>query len=245
MLTVLNPFNKHQKFPEVDKALAEPNGLLAMGGCLSIPRLETAYRHGIFPWFNDNEPILWWSPDPRLILWPDRLKISRSLEKCIKKGTFDFSFDKNFAKVMDACAAPRASTQGTWISSDIKKAYNALHQHGLAHSFESWQSGELVGGLYGVAIGRVFFGESMFHTVTDASKAAMVFACACLVDWGYELIDCQVHTGHLASLGAVEIPRSEFVVLLAEATRRRVSDSAWQTDSEPSLFASARHPWPD
>lgn len=231
MLTVLNPFDKNQPFPEVEKALTEPNGLLAVGGCLSSRRLQNAYRHGIFPWFGDNEPILWWSPDPRLVLWPDRIKISRSLRKRLKHEDFQFSFDKRFQKVLEACAEPRASSRGTWITPAMKRAYLELHKLGVAHSFEAWQEEELVGGLYGVALGRVFFGESMFHRVTDASKAAFAFGCNCLSYWGYALIDCQVYTEHLASLGAEEIPRAEFVKLLKVYSDEPVSDHAWKHPS--------------
>jgi leucyl/phenylalanyl-tRNA--protein transferase len=228
MLTVLNPFDKNQPFPDVETALREPNGLLAVGGCLSPRRLLNAYRHGIFPWFGDNEPILWWSPDPRLVLRPERVKVSRSLGKRIKRGEFRYTFDACFARVVEACAEPRPLAEGTWITGDIKRAYGRLHELGLAHSFEAWSGEELAGGLYGVALGRVFFGESMFHRATDASKAALVFACGCLALWGYALIDCQVHTGHLASLGAEEIARAEFARLLEIHCEQPVSREAWQ-----------------
>ncbi|MGZ8215860.1 leucyl/phenylalanyl-tRNA--protein transferase [Methylomagnum sp.] len=233
MLTVLNPFDKHQPFPPVDKALDEPNGLLAVGGCLSPQRLESAYRHGIFPWFGKDEPILWWSPDPRLVLRPADVRISRSLRKRLKRGEFRFSFDLCFETVVDACAAPRPYAPGTWITPEMKRAYANLHELGLAHSFEAWQGEELVGGLYGVAVGRVFFGESMFHRATDASKAAFAFACGLLAEWGYELIDCQVYTDHLASLGAEEIPRAAFIQLLKDHCGRAASGHAWRV-SDPS-----------
>jgi leucyl/phenylalanyl-tRNA--protein transferase len=233
MLTALNPFDKSQPFPPVDKALDEPNGLLAVGGCLSPQRLENAYRHGIFPWFGDNEPILWWSPDPRLVLWPERVKVSRSLRKRLKRGDFQFSFDTCFESVINACAAPRPYAPGTWITPEMKRAYINLHQLGLAHCFEAWLGEELVGGLYGVAIGRVFFGESMFHRATDASKAAFAFACERLAGWGYELIDCQVYTEHLASLGAEEIPRTVFIQLLKDHCGRAVAGHAWKKTDPP------------
>lgn len=232
MLITLDPFNPHQAFPSVTSALKEPNGLLAIGGCLSLPRLENAYRHGIFPWFSDNDPLLWWSPNPRLILRPEQLKISRSLRKSFNKGGFRFSHDRAFAAVIESCSAPREHSFDTWISADMKTAYVALHRNGLAHSFETWLNGVLVGGLYGVSIGRVFFGESMFHTVTDASKVALVYACRCLHEWGYTLIDCQVHTPHLASLGAQSISRQAFIALLETATRESVASDAWQTRAE-------------
>jgi len=245
MLTVLNPFAPAQPFPPVTKALNNPNGLLAMGGCLSVRRLENAYRHGIFPWFNEGEPLLWWSPDPRLTLHPEHLKISRSLKKTLRKGLFAFSFDQVFSAVVRGCAAPWPDRPDTWISANMISAYEALHRQGIAHSFETWQSGVLVGGLYGVAMGQVFFGESMFHTATDASKAAMVFACNRLSRWGYHLIDCQVHTTHLVSLGAGEIPRSRFMRLLEQTIRMPPSPQAWVQHGQPPTFSSAEYPWPD
>lgn len=232
MLTVLNPFDRNQPFPNVSKALPEPNGLLAVGGCLSSRRLLNAYRNGIFPWFGDNEPILWWSPDPRLVLRPDRIRIARSLAKRLRRGEFRFSFDTCFQTVVAACASPRPDARGTWITPEMQRAYGELHALGFAHSFEAWRNGELVGGLYGVVLGRVFFGESMFHRATDASKAAFVFACERLQQWQYALIDCQVHTEHLASLGAEEISRDAFVALLNEYCAQPVADRAWQCSSE-------------
>lgn len=228
MLSVLNPFDRNQPFPDVSKALEEPNGLLAVGGCLSSQRLLNAYRKGIFPWFGDNEPILWWSPDPRLVLWPDRVRISRSLRKRLNRSEFEFSFDCCFGQVLDCCAKPRLYSAGTWITPEMKRAYLELHRLGFAHSFEAWRDGELVGGLYGVALGRVFFGESMFHRTTDASKAAFAFACHCLSYWQYALIDCQVYTEHLASLGAEEISRTEFTALLDGLCNHPVSEQAWK-----------------
>lgn len=228
MLTVLDPHDRNQSFPDVDEALLEPNGLLAVGGCLSPHRLENAYRLGIFPWYGEGEPILWWSPDPRLVLFPEALKVSRSLRKILHKGEFKFSFDTRFAEVIEACAAPRTYTAGTWIMPQMKRAYIDFHRLGFAHSFEAWQSGRLVGGLYGVAIGRVFYGESMFHRVSNASKAAFVFAVESLKQWGYRLIDCQVYTEHLASLGAQEIPRTEFIRLLEAYCGRSAVPSAWR-----------------
>jgi len=232
MLTVLNPFDRNQRFPPVEKALLEPNGLLAVGGCLSPERLVNAYRHGVFPWFGELEPILWWSPDPRLVLWPERIKISRSLRKRLNRGEFGFSFDRCFETVLEACSEPRRDAAGTWITPAMKRAYVELHRRGLAHSFEAWQGDRLVGGLYGVAIGRVFFGESMFHRVTDASKAAFAFSCESLSRWNYALIDCQVHTHHLESLGAEEIPRAEFVRLLKDYYDQPISPKAWQSSGE-------------
>jgi leucyl/phenylalanyl-tRNA--protein transferase len=227
-LTLLDPDNSAQAFPPLYKALREPDGLLAVGGCLSTERLINAYRHGIFPWYNAGEPILWWSPDPRLVLFPDKLVVSRSLRKTLRKGVFIVTFDKAFSEVMIACAEPRKDSVGTWISSDIYQAYVELHQQGFAHSVEVWCNEELVGGLYGVALGQVFFGESMFHTKTDASKVAFVTLVEQLKLWDYQLIDCQIHTSHLASLGAEDINRRAFVRLLNQYCRMPVSSSAWQ-----------------
>jgi leucyl/phenylalanyl-tRNA---protein transferase len=231
MLTALNPRDRNQPFPDVREALEEPNGLLAVGGCLSVRRLQNAYRNGIFPWFGEDEPILWWSPDPRLVLFPERLKISRSLRQRLRRGDFRFSYDRRFDEVVDACAAPREGAKGTWITAEIKRAYREFHRSGFAHSFEAWQDDRLVGGLYGVAMGQVFFGESMFHRVSDASKAAFVFAVSSLQSWGYVMIDCQVHTEHLASLGAESLPRSRFMELLTSHCSNSVSPLAWQGDA--------------
>lgn len=228
MLTILDADNPGQPFPAVSAALTEPNGLLAVGGCLSIERLRNAYRQGIFPWFNGGEPILWWSPDPRWVMRPEHVKCSRSLGKRLKRMEFSFSVDTSFEQVVRACSEPREGAGGTWITGEMQRAYRQLHHAGIAHSFESWQEGQLVGGLYGVAIGQVFFGESMFHQVTDASKAAFVVACHSLAAWGYQLIDCQVHTAHLERLGASEINRTEFSRNLDALCNLPVLDRAWQ-----------------
>lgn len=213
-LTVLDANNPEQDFPPVDKALREPDGLLAVGGCLSKERLLNAYRHGIFPWYNPGEPILWWSPDPRLVLFPDQLIVSRSLRKTLRKNIFLITFDKAFNEVIAACAQPRKEAGGTWITEEINQAYNELHSLGIAHSAEAWLNGELVGGLYGIALGQVFFGESMFHTKTDASKVVFATLVEQLKSLNYKLIDCQVHSRHLESFGAQEIDRSDFTKLL-------------------------------
>ena len=228
-LTLLDPHNPNQPFPPLHRALREPDGLLAVGGCLSAERLLTAYRQGIFPWYNADEPILWWSPDPRLVLFPDNLIVSRSLRKTLRKGAFTVSFDKAFSKVIAACAKPRKYSESTWITTDIYRSYVRLHQQGIAHSVEVWCNDELVGGLYGVALGQVFFGESMFHTQTDASKVAFVSLVEQLKNWGYQLIDCQVHTSHLESLGAEEIDRRVFVQLLEQFCELPVASTAWHT----------------
>ncbi len=227
-LTYLNARDPNQAFPALEKALAEPDGLLAIGGCLTQPRLLNAYRQGIFPWYGHGEPILWWSPNPRTVVFPDKLHVSQSLRKTLRKAVYTVSFDQAFSTVIDACAKPRASDSGTWISKDIKRAYCQLHQSGIAHSVEAWHHGELVGGLYGLAIGQVFFGESMFHARTDASKVAFVELVGQLIAWDYQLIDCQVYNPHLASLGAEEIPRSDFKKLLDHLVSQPASPLAWQ-----------------
>jgi leucyl/phenylalanyl-tRNA--protein transferase len=227
-LSVLDPTQPKQAFPPIDQALEEPNGLIAVGGCLSPQRIVNAYRCGIFPWFNPGEPILWWSPDPRLVLYPEQLKVSRSLNKTLRKQRFEIRYDRAFSKVMQACADPRAKQSGTWITTDMHHAYNQLHQQGIAHSVEAWQDDELVGGLYGLAIGQVFFGESMFHRKTDASKVVFVNMVQQLTDWGYRLIDCQVSSDHLLTLGAEEIPRQKFIGLLQQLCRLHPHPSAWQ-----------------
>jgi len=228
-LTVLDPKNPEQDFPQPSKALREPDGLLAIGGCLSINRLLNAYRHGIFPWYNPGEPILWWSPNPRLVLFPNKLIVSRSLSKTRRKNSFSVTFDQAFSAVIAACAESRKEGAGTWITADINQAYNELHRLGIAHSAEAWLNGNLVGGLYGVAMGRVFFGESMFHTRTDASKVAFVRLVEQLKAWDYQLIDCQVHTNHLTNFGAEEINRSYFAQLLDQYCDTPANKSAWRS----------------
>lgn len=202
--------HRGQDFPPIERALAEPNGLLAAGGDLSIERLLKAYSRGIFPWFDDDQPILWWSPDPRAVLFPQDLHISRSLHKTLRSGRFRVTLDQNFDAVIRACSAPRKGAQGTWITEDIIDAYNALHARGFAHSVECWHQNELVGGLYGVALGKLYFGESMFSRMTDASKVAFVHLVRQLEQWGFPLIDCQIMNPHLASLGATLMPRATF-----------------------------------
>ena len=197
-------------FPDVGRALQQPKGLLAAGGSLSPERLLCAYRRGIFPWFSDGQPILWWAPDPRAVLLPEGLRISRSLRKTLRRGHFTLSADAAFSEVIRRCAAPRAAADSTWITGDMIDAYCRLHTLGYARSIEIWCDGELAGGLYGVALGRVFFGESMFSRIRDASKVAL----AGLASQGYRLIDCQLPNPHLATLGAVNIPRAVFSAYL-------------------------------
>lgn len=202
-------------FPPPERALRDPDGLLAIGGDLSRARLLSAYRKGIFPWFNAGQPVLWWSPDPRAVLYPDELRISRRLRRKLKQRPFEFSLDSDFIGVMRGCAtAPRHGQHGTWITEGMLQAYLDLYRAGYAHSVETWQNGKLVGGVYGVALGRLFFGESMFSRVTDASKAAMVLLVRELQARGFLLLDCQVASAHLASLGSRDIPRKDFLDLL-------------------------------
>jgi leucyl/phenylalanyl-tRNA---protein transferase len=207
-------------FPSVKHALRSPNGLLAAGGKLSESRLLEAYRNGIFPWYNPGEPILWWSPDPRMVLIPHKLRISHSLARTLRKSHFEVRFDTVFEQVMRGCAAPRIKNQveqpGTWIGEDMIEAYSLLHRHGYAHSVETWLDGKLVGGLYGVSIGRMFYGESMFSGVSNASKIALAHLARQLERWEFGMIDCQMSTPHLVSLGACEIPRSEFIACVQE-----------------------------
>ncbi len=219
-------------FPPLEAALLRPNGLLAVGGDLSPSRLIEAYRHGIFPWFNEGEPILWWSPDPRMVLFPQELKISRSLRKTLKRGNYEIRADSVFKQVMEACAAPRGEHTGTWIHAEMIAAYGRLHEMGMAHSMETWIEGDLVGGLYGVGQGKMFFGESMFSRVSDASKIAFVHLVAQLQRWGFEMIDCQMKTEHLASLGAREISRNEFRQKLKELVHYPERGKKWCLDHE-------------
>ncbi len=214
-------------FPPIRSALKDPNGLLAAGGDLSSERLLSAYRHGIFPWFSEGDPILWWSPDPRMILFPAELKISRSLAKTLRNRSYEARFDSAFDEVMAACAAPRKGEPGTWISGAMVEAYRGLHRLGYAHSVETWIDGDLAGGLYGVAIGRVFFGESMFSRSRDASKIALAALVGHLKSAGFGLIDCQMHTRHLETLGAREIPRRRFSRLLEELIHYPHSPGSW------------------
>ncbi len=214
MLTQIQPFDDFDCFPPLDKAAEEPNGLLAIGGDLQAGRLLAAYRRGIFPWFNDGQPILWWSPNPRMVMFPHEFHRSRSLLKSIRKNKFEFSLDQAFDQVIQACAEPRDYANETWITEEMKSAYSELHRQGHAHSIEVWQQHRLVGGLYGLAIGGIFFGESMFSKVSDASKAAFMKLSDLLSKAGYKIIDCQVYSDHLASLGARSIDRKEFASML-------------------------------
>ena len=224
-------------FPDPGYALVEPDGLLAVGGDLSPARLLNAYRQGIFPWYSEGEPILWWSPNPRMVLFPEQLKVSRSLRKTLRKGAFRVSLDSAFPDVMAGCSESRTdkdgSQSGTWITEEMKQAYITLHSIGFAHSVEVWEGDELVGGLYGVSMGKVFYGESMFARRSDASKVGFAHLVRQLQAWDFALIDCQVHTDHLASLGAVDIPRDDFLTLLDQhCDPFEAHQGAWRFEQE-------------
>ena len=222
----------HDPFPAVTRALKEPNGLLAAGGELSSARLLDAYRHGIFPWYSEGEPLLWWSPDPRMVLIPEELRVSRSLGKRLRRKDYELRTDSRFGEVMRACAEPRGGRAGTWITAEMVSAYTALHREGYAHCVETWIDGELAGGLYGVAIGRMFFGESMFARVTDTSKIALAHLARQLERWDFGMIDCQMATTHLASFGAREIPRAEFMRKLTKLVNYPAVLGAWRFDDD-------------
>lgn len=214
-------------FPPVERALKNPNGLLAAGGDLNTARLLEAYRRGVFPWYSGAEPLLWWSPDPRMVLYCDELRVSRSLTKSARNKGYEVRIDTCFKKILDSCSEPRKGESGTWLGRDMKAAYLALHRAGYAHSFETWLGDDLVGGLYGVAIGRMFYGESMFSRATDASKVALVNLIRFLQERKFPLVDCQMHTPLLASLGAREIPRRSFVRALATLVNYAEPPGKW------------------
>lgn len=245
----LDPRNPRQPFPSPSLAMRDPNGLLAIGGDLSATRLLAAYASGIFPWYNPDEPILWWCPDPRAVLYTRELHVSRSLARRIRRGGFAVSFDRAFAAVLEACSGPRGhrgdpaqpSEPGnrTWLGTDMKQAYQDLHERGHAHSVEVWQHGELRGGIYGVSLGHAFFGESMFSHMDDGSKIAMTFLCRQLAAWEFDLLDCQVASDHLASLGAVEVPRPQFLAQLRESAAAPARTGRWRFEIE--VPAGAEH----
>lgn len=226
----LDPRDPHQPFPPAHLAMRDPNGLLAIGGDLSTTRLIRAYSQGIFPWYNPDEPILWWSPDPRAILLPEQFKLSRSLKKTLARHNYAVTLDRAFTDVLEGCGGPRAGSRGTWLGGDMKLAYRELHRRGFGHSVEVWREGQLLGGLYGVALGRAFFGESMFSRATDASKIGLYWLCHQLAGWGFRLIDCQVASDHLNSLGATEVSRERFLNLLRQAVAMPGRTGYWQFD---------------
>jgi len=228
-------------FPAVSGALREPNGLLAAGGDLSTERLLAGYRRGIFPWYSRGEPILWWSPDPRTVLLPHDIRISQSLRKTLRKHQYEIRLDHAFSKVVSACASPRRPGGGTWITEEMQQAYRTLHEAGHAHSVETWRAGRLIGGLYGVALGRVFFGESMFSRENDASKIALVHLARYLEQRGFAVIDCQMTTQHLLTMGAIEIPRAEFCGNLARWTSEGDPPGKWPSHACDTLFETAQH----
>ena len=224
---LLAPNDPSGAFPDPAEAMRDPDGLLAVGGDLSTRRLINAYRHGIFPWYGEGDPILWWSPDPRTVLLPDRLHRARSLRKLLRQRPFGVTMDRDFPAVIRACAGPRADSQGTWLLPEMINAYCALHVHGIAHSVEVWQAGQLVGGLYGVAMGGAFFGESMFSRTDNASKVALVHLCEHVLGLGIELIDCQVLTAHMRRMGAELMPRARFMERLQALRDRPLTPGTW------------------
>ena len=230
----LSPGDPIESFPPLEAATREPDGLLAAGGDLTVERLLYAYRSGIFPWYDDGQPLLWWSPDPRCVLFPGDLHVSRRMRRTLRQSSAEIRFNHDFGQVIRACAAPRASQQDTWITGDMITAFEQLHKEGWAHSIEVWENDELSGGVYGLAIGRVFFGESMFSRKPNASKIALLALTRYLEDSQFELLDCQVISSHLLSLGATLIPRTEFASALA-----RLCDSPDRFENWPSDPISA------
>ncbi|MFN2447668.1 MAG: leucyl/phenylalanyl-tRNA--protein transferase [Vicinamibacterales bacterium] len=228
MIPLLGP---HDPFPPIERALRQPNGLLAAGGSLTVPHLIEAYRRGIFPWFSAGDPVLWWSPDPRMVLFVDEFRPSRSLAKRLRRGDYEVTADRAFAGVLQGCAQPRRNDQGTWLVPQMMRAYERLHAAGVAHSIEVWMDGALAGGLYGVALGRAFFGESMFARRTDASKIAFAHLVAQLARWAFPLIDCQMSTMHLASLGAREVSRAAFARLIEPLVGQQGIAAPWRLDT--------------
>lgn len=214
-------------FPPADHALRRPNGLLAWGGDLEPERLLRAYRRGIFPWYSEGEPILWWTPDPRCVLVPEQVYLSSRTRRRFNSGCYRVTADTAFAEVMDGCAEPRDGVAGTWITAELKASFVHLHERGICHSVEVWQEQRLVGGIYGMALGKVFFGESMFSRAVDASKIALIALCRQLQEWSFELLDCQVTNPHLLSMGAVEIPRNDFLARIEQRVQLPVQPTRW------------------
>jgi leucyl/phenylalanyl-tRNA--protein transferase len=232
---VIGWLDRDDPFPPAVEALTDPNGLLCASLDLTADRVLDAYQRGIFPWYSEGQPVLWWSPDPRMVLLPENFRLHRSLRKVLRNTEYEIRTDTSFRAVMQACAEPRPEQDGTWISQAIIDAYCELHESGYAHSVETWVNGELVGGLYGIALGRVFFGESMFVRRTDASKIAFAHLLTQLKRWNFGLIDCQQETGHLASLGAAAIPRAQFLQALdrlIHSTHASPLPVRWQFDAD-------------
>jgi leucyl/phenylalanyl-tRNA---protein transferase len=229
MIPLLGPLDR---FPPVARALAEPNGLLAAGGGLGLDRLVDAYTRGIFPWFSEGDPVLWWCPDPRMVLDTDGLHVSRSLRRRLRKRDYLITMDRAFQDVLQACATPRGEDHGTWLMPAMMRAYERMYRAGLAHSIEVWIDGGLAGGLYGIALGRMFYGESMFSRRTDGSKIALAYLCAQLTRWNFPVIDCQMETSHLASLGAREMPRTAFVALVDRLVQQPGRPGPWSPDED-------------
>lgn len=231
MVTIERINRNSLEFPDTQQALSYPNGLLAVGGDLSLQRLLRAYQRGIFPWYEDPQPILWWSPDPRSVLFPEEIAVSRSLAKTLRRNRFHLTADTAFHRVLAGCAEPRERERGTWITNNMARAYMELHRSGYAHSVEVWDDqGQLQGGLYGVSLGRVFFGESMFSRTNDASKVALVALTRMLPGLGSDIIDCQVESEHLNSMGARNIPRVDFEAYLPQTDEVEQAGSRWQLD---------------
>jgi leucyl/phenylalanyl-tRNA---protein transferase len=226
----LDPAQPEQAFPSVDTALREPNGLLALGGDLSPIRLLNAYRQGVFPWYSEGEPILWWSPDPRCVFRPDSIRASRSLHKILNKNDYLVTLDKDFTGVINACAEPRVSQRSTWLRPEMIAAYIRLHREGWAHSAEVWRDGELIGGIYGVALGHAFFGESMFSHAPNGSKIALFWLARQLAAWNFTLLDGQVGSPHLYTLGATDLPRTTFIGELRAALKYPDRHGQWAFD---------------
>lgn len=224
----LDPRKPDQPFPPVESAMQEPNGLLAIGGDLCVERIVRAYSRGIFPWYNPDEPILWWSPDPRAVFdLTEPSSVSRRLQRTVAKADYAMTFDLAFGRVVEACSQPRAGQRGTWLGREMRQAYCALATAGIGHSVEVWRNGELIGGLYGLALGKVFFGESMFSAQRDASKIALVWLRRQLRNWGFTLLDCQVGSPHLYTLGAVDWPRAQFIDALNRGVGQPPHDGPW------------------
>jgi len=232
-ITWLSPTDPPQAFPDVSLALREPAGLLAAGGDLGQERLLAAYRRGIFPWYEQGQPILWWSPDPRCVLWPAELHVSRRLARDIRRSAFSLRYNRAFGDVVRSCAGPRRFQSGTWITTEMMAAFEVLHRDGWAHSIEIWDQERLVGGVYGLAIGQVFFGESMFSKAPNASKIALLALTRHMLQTGMQILDCQVVSSHLATLGATTLPRDDFVGLLEGACTPASRHGGWPAESTP------------